>query len=237
MPENTDTPRGHQRGGSGEIVCRDKLLDAPRHAVLPVDSPQALVSGARRDVYVVKRRHALPAGAPIPVAGELLHEPRRLALLGWGRDAVEPEAILKPSLFRKLLLGMLQPPVPAGLDAAVGALVLGRRARALELGLAEEPSGVLARAGAGRRVQPLQRVGVVVVHVGVEDEPPRVGHLVVAGDPPVEEPHPVRLRWGEVYARRQRRRLLDFVQPTWYGRRRHGHGAAGSGSGVSGGGS
>ena len=105
LPETTDTPRRHQRGGSGEIVCRDMLLNAHRHAVLPVDSPQALVGGARRDVYLVERRHALPAGAPIPVAGELLHEPRRLALLGWGRGAVEPEAILKPSLFRKLLLG------------------------------------------------------------------------------------------------------------------------------------
>lgn len=83
--------RGHQRGGSGEIVCRDMLLDAHRHDVLPVDSPQALVGGARRDIYLVERRHALPAGAPIPVMGELLHEPRRLALLGWGPDAVEPD--------------------------------------------------------------------------------------------------------------------------------------------------
>ena len=95
----------------------------------------------------------------------------------------------------------------------------------------------LALAGAGRPVQPLQRVGVVVVHVGVEDEPPRVGHLVVAGDPPVEEPHTIRICRVEVDVGRQRQRLLEFVKPAGTGRRRHGHGAAGSGSGVSGRGS
>lgn len=132
---------------------------------------------------------------------------------------------------------MLQPPVPAGLHAEVGALVLGRRARALELGLAEEPPGVLARTGAGRRVKLQQRVGTIGVHVGVEDEPPCVRHLVVAGDPPVEEPHAIRVCRVEVDVGRQRRRVLDFVKPAGTGRRRHGHGAAGSGSGVGGGGS
>ena len=110
-------------------------------------------------------------------------------------------------------------------------------ARALVLALAEEPPRVVAVAGAGRRVQPLQRVGVVVVHVSVEDEPPRVRHLVVAGDPPVEEPHAIRVCRVEVDVGRQRRRLLEFVKPAGTGRRRHGHGAAGSGSGVGGGGS
>lgn len=134
LPENTYTPRGHQRGSSDEIVCRDRLLDPRGHTVLPIYSPQALVGGARCDVELVENGHTLPAGAPIPIAGELLHEPQCVALLGWGRDVVEPEAILKRALFGKLLLGLLQLPVPAGPDAAVGALVLGRRTRALELG-------------------------------------------------------------------------------------------------------
>lgn len=63
---------------------------------------------------------------------------------------------------------------------------------------------MLARAGAGRRVKLLQRVWVIGVHVSMEDEPPHIQYLVVARDPPIEEPHAVCICLVEVDAGRQR---------------------------------
>jgi hypothetical protein len=192
MPLLTEATWPQYRLEQVEVLFVDVHSD---RLLLPVGTNRddVLPKGGALDVDPTDHRHAhrLPPSPPAVVA-HLLHEPRRLALVG----AVEPE----------------RAPLVLAVEEALGLLIhlpvaaRGDRALPVEPACEEVPTALFL-AGAAAREHLCQRAGALSVHVRGEDGPVDGCRAVAALDPrPQVVAHALLRRRVEVDARRRRHR-------------------------------